>query len=581
MLLLDRMSEVYDQANRIPDNRSICEKLMERLQVRPRISSSDLARIPKQGAVIAVANHPFGMIEGPILGSVLPRIRPDVKIMTNSLLWEFPELRPICIFVNPFGGGESLKENQRGLKEALLWLKNGGMLVIFPAGEVAHLDLKQRQITDPPWSDTVARIARRTNAPVLPIYFRGSNSALFHIAGLIHPRLRTAMLPHEFLNKERAEIELRIGNAIPEKKLMRLAGDQALIQYLRYRTYALGKRHVAGISKAPAFLRTRSHETAFEPVIPEVGQAVLANEIAGLTPDHFVAAAGDLSAILARPGQIPNCLREIGRLRELTFRQTGEGTGKSIDLDEFDPYYLHLFVWNREVKEIVGAYRIGPSDEILPSRGKKGLYTNTLFAYKRAFLDRIRPALELGRSFVRPEYQKSYAPLLLLWKSIGEFVVKNPQYKILFGPVSISNSYNPASRQLMVTFLEAHNRSNELEGLVRARSPFRISPFRADETSGQQRHGSAECDIEELSALIGDIETDHKGVPILLKQYLKLGGKLVAFNLDTQFADAVDGLIVVDLTKTDSRVLERYMGKHGARSFLAYHQAAHQTRVPA
>ena len=574
VLLLDRMMEMYAQIKQMPGDRSFSENLLTCLQVEPNMSPLDFARIPKEGPVVVVANHPFGLIEAAILAAILPTIRPDVKIMSNFVVSTFEEVRDLCIFVDPFGGQDSVQANQKGIRDCIQCLRQGGMLVVFPAGDVAHLDLKQRQITDPPWSEMIARLARIGRASVLPVYFRGSNSALFHILGTIHPRLRTAMLPHEFLNKQRTSIELRVGNLIPLKKLQSFADDSSLIQYLRRRTYLLQGRETAG-------LRKRTHKTALQPVIAAIAPHVLAAEVGSLRQDHFVADSGELTAVLARAHEVPNCLREIGRLRELTFRETGEGTGKAIDLDEFDSHYLHLFIWNKEARGIVGAYRLGPSDEILNRAGKKGLYTNTLFAYKRAFLDRIGPALEMGRSFVRAEYQKSYAPLLLLWKGIGQFVARNPQYKVLFGPVSISNEYNPTSRQLIVKFLKTYSQSEDLAKLVRARSPFRTRPLRVLEHLDEDLSGAAVWGIEELSALIADIETDHKGVPVLLKQYLKLGGKLVAFNLDSHFADALDGLIVVDLTQTDGRVLDRYMSKDGAAAFLRYHGPGQHHRVSA
>ena len=580
MLLLDRVNELFEEVHKTPGNGSFCARMLDCLHVQPRVSSLDLSRIPKQGPVIAVANHPFGVIEGTILAALLPAIRPDVKIMTSYLLAEFPELHDLCIFVDPFGGEESIQTNQKGLRESLQWLRRGGLLVIFPAGEVAHLDLKQRQITDPPWNENVARLARRTAATILPMYFHGTNSALFHILGLLHPRLRTALLPHEFLNKQHAGIELRIGNPIGPKKFAAFPDEAALIRYMRHRTYLLQGRGAKRGPLAMPFLQ-RTGQTALEDLIPPLGPEALSAEIGRLSPDHFLVESGELTAVLARAGEIPLALREIGRLREMTFRLTGEGTGKSADLDHFDAHYLHLFLWNKEAGEIAGAYRLGPTDSLVSRFGKKGLYTNTLFAYKAAFLNRIDPALEMGRSFVRAEYQKSYAPLLLLWKGIGQYVLRNPKYKVLFGPVSISNEYNPASRQLMVTFLKTYTRSDDLARLVRARSPFRIRPIRALEGIGEELHSTAVWDIEELSALIADIETDQKGVPILLKQYLKLGGKLVAFNVDPHFANALDGLIVVDLTKTDPRVLDRYMGKKGAAEFLDYHQGVRDTRVPA
>ena len=319
-------------------------------------------------------------------------------------------------------------------------------------------------------------------------------------------------------------------------------------------------------AKPPQQKKANPFETVPQGAAPEPDQPAPAKpEAAKLAADRTLASTDELSVVLARAEEIPNVLHEIGRLREVTFRQVGEGTGRAVDLDAFDDHYWHLFVWNRQRGEVVGAYRLGPSEEILTRSGAQGFYTSSLFHWKPSFLNRIRPALELGRSFVRPEYQKTYAPLLLLWKGIGQFLVRNPRYKVLFGPVSISNEYSLASRELMVKFLSAYRQSPDLAPLVRARVPFRRRPSRVT----VELLGAANRNVEELSALIADVETDRKGVPILLKQYLKLGGELAAFNVDRNFAGAIDGLIVVDLRKTDVRLLERYMGKDGAADFLS------------
>jgi hypothetical protein len=255
-------------------------------------------------------------------------------------------------------------------------------------------------------------------------------------------------------------------------------------------------------------------------------------------------------------------LREIGRLREITFRAAGEGTGKREDLDEFDESYLHLFVWHADRREVVGAYRIGEVEGLRRMFGTNGLYTATLFHFGDAFLDRLGPAIELGRSFVRPEYQRTFAPLLLLWKGIGQYVARHPQYKVLFGPVSISNSYSSACRELMVAWLEQRNLLRELAGFVSARNPFRRQACRVPRAVG----------LEDISEVIRDIDRGVTGVPVLLRQYLKLGGKLVGFNVDRSFSDALDGLIVVDLTKTEPKLLERYLGRNEAKTFLAFHR---------
>jgi putative hemolysin len=554
LLLLDRFDSLYKDAPG-SDQRPIAERSLALLNVHPRVSDRDLALIPKQGPVVAVANHPFGLIEGAILAALLPSLRPDVKIMANHLLAGMPEADRLCIFVDPFGGERAARANHKGLKDAIAWLKQGGLLAVFPAGEVSHLNLKERAITDPEWSHSVARLIRITGATVLPIYFLGMNSALFQLLGCLHPRVRTALLPHEFFNKHDRGIELRIGSPITPVKIRAYQDDVALIRYLRRRTYLLQNR------EAPKECLQNARS---EPPSAGVVSELLASEVSKLAPERTLVENEDFTVLLAKANEIPNVLHEIGRLRELTFRQVGEGTGKSIDLDRFDDHYWHLFVWSRQAREVAGAYRLGPSDEILARFGPKGFYTSQLFHWKQPFLDRITPALELGRSFVRPEYQKTYAPLLLLWKGIGRFLIRHPQYKLLFGPVSISNGYTAASRRLMVKFLSAYRQSPEFAPLVRARNPFRQRPSKLSD----ELLGATVWDVEELSALIADVETDRKGVPVLLKQYLKLGGELAAFHVDRRFADALDGLIIVDLRKTDPRVLERYMGKDGAAQFL-------------
>ena len=305
------------------------------------------------------------------------------------------------------------------------------------------------------------------------------------------------------------------------------------------------------------------------PIAPEIPRALLKAEIECLPVEQRLVASGNFTVQYARAAQIPWCLQEIGRLRELTFRAAGEGTNKASDIDLFDAYYLHLFIWDAQAEMIVGAYRMGLVGDILARYGRRGLYTQSLFKYGPRLLQILNPAIELGRSFVRAEYQRSFSPLMLLWRGIGRFILRSPQYAVLFGPVSISNSYATLSRQLMVEFLCANNVEADLARHVKPRRPFhsrRSAAWDEVEFAGVK-------DIEDLSRVIARIEHDNKGVPILLKQYLKLGGRVLGFNADDRFSDALDGLILVDLRASDPRLLARYMGEEGAVAFLACHEA--------
>ena len=324
---------------------------------------------------------------------------------------------------------------------------------------------------------------------------------------------------------------------------------------------------IAGIVSRP-YRASRPPAGEVAAVIEEVPKATLQAEIDALPPDRRLVDRGRFHVYCARADQIPSGLQEIGRLRELTFRAVGEGTGRSVDIDPFDAFYLHLFVWDARAGAIAGAYRLGLVDQILARHGKRGLYTHSLFKYRSRMLDSLSPAIELGRSFVRAEYQRHFAALALLWAGIGRFVERSPQYAVLFGPVSISARYATVSRRLIVEYLSAHHTHHRLAGAVTPRRPFPAHPRTA--AASRPRSVTSES-IDELSRRIAQIEHDGKGVPVLLRQYLELGGKVLGFSLDRDFGDVLDALLMVDVREVEEAVMARYMGERGAATFRAYH----------
>jgi putative hemolysin len=243
-----------------------------------------------------------------------------------------------------------------------------------------------------------------------------------------------------------------------------------------------------------------------------------------------------------------------------------------MDLDRFDAHYLHLFIWNAEASEIVGAYRVGATDRILERHGRQGLYSSTLFDSRMEFFHRLGPALELGRSFVRPEYQRSFSPLLLLWKGIGAFIARYPRYRMLFGPVSISRDYSDLSRRLIATTLLQHSQAKDLALMVKPKHPANLRPVRIQGCGLSQRQVRFQ-DFKEMCSVIADVEFKQRDVPVLLRHYLNLGGQILAFNIDRNFGRVMDGLIVVDLAQTDRKTLQRYLGAEGAAAFLSYQKS--------
>ena len=564
MLGLNRVQRVYRSIPAFCNPGEFARAALDRVGVHFELPAAHQFHIPSRGPTIVLANHPFGGVEGLFLIWLLTCLRNDVRILTNLHLSRIPELKELFVGLDPFGGRSALRANVTGLRQALRWVKGGGLLLMFPAGEVAHLNLRSRAITDPPWSPACARLIRLAEANVVPVFIDGHNSAWFQLAGLLHPRLRTALLIHELFNKTGRRVGVRIGQPIAFARLQNSKTDEELAAHLRLKTYLLGASDSqARDSTLPAGREGPHGAPLAAPIEPDRLRA----EIEGLPADQRLTENGEFGVYHARAQQIPWLLQEIGRCRELTFRAVREGTGRSSDIDLFDDYYEHLFVWNAERHELVGAYRMGEVDRICARFGKRGLYTSTLFEFRDPLLHALQPALELGRSFVVPEYQKSFAALMMLWKGIAEYLVRHPRYRVLFGAVSISNDYAPLSKEMLIAYLRYHNYETRLAKLVRPRRPFRRRPdLRA---LAAELQGLA--DIEALSTLVSDLEADGKGVPILLRQYLKLGGRLLGFNVDPAFSNSIDCLIMVDLLQTDPRVLNKYMGRSQAEAFLAFH----------
>lgn len=580
-LRFNEINRTYRETLRLLEmqpERSYFDHILTALGVEFEVSDEDLERIPETGPLATVSNHPFGGLDGIVLGALLGRRRRDFKLLVNYLLAAIEPMAPNIISVDPFGGKGAAKTNLGPMRECLKWLKNGGALGLFPSGTVSHLHPRIRQVTDPLWVPNLAGIIRRGRATVVPIYFEGRNGNFFQAAGMVHPRLRTALLPREMCGARGRTVKLRIGHPISPHQLDRFEDDDSMMGFLRLKTYILQNRAVAEKTsfRKPWRRRIFNTKTARETVIDPVDPDQLAAEVAGLEAEQCLVEHGDYRVYYARARQMPLLLQEIGRLREITFRAVGEGTGTACDLDRFDETYIHLFMWNEAKREIVGAYRLGPTDEILRRQGPSGLYTTTLFRYKPGVLQRLSPALELGRSFITAEYQRKHLSLGLIWRGIGQFVARFPRYRTLFGPVSISQDYQNLSKNLIVMYLRENTLDPDFSGKVRAKKPPRSRYFgRLDKRS----FSASMRDIEDVSALISEIEREEKGVPVLLKQYLKLNATMLSFNVDPEFNDCIDGLVLVDLVRTNEKTLRRYMGDEGIERFYAYHETRKTERI--
>jgi putative hemolysin len=553
VMKINEINEVFQKAEHL-QGPTFVDKILQIIGISVEFDAVDLKNIPKEGAFIAIANHPYGGIEGLVLLKLLCMVRPDSKLMANFLLKKIPNLSDYFIAVNPFENVEH-SSSISGIKNTLQLLRSGTPIGIFPAGEVSTYKFETQQITDKLWHPVVGKIIDKANVPVVPVYFHGNNGLLFNLLSFIHPALRTAKLPSELFNKHGHKIKVRIGKPILPSDVPYRNNTSKLLDFLRAKTYVLGTglenekkifnpRNIFKIRKRP------------KTIVDAIPADALEKEI-GKLQDHRVWTEKNFEVYICPTSEIPNTIKEIGRLREITFREVGEGTNKQTDLDEYDIYYNHLFIWDKETRMIVGAYRIGKGDEIFYSMGKRGFYIAELFKIKEQFYPVLKKSLELGRSWIRKEYQLKPLPLFLLWKGILKYLIENPHYQYLIGPVSISNRFSKFSQSLMVDFISTHHFDHELAQYVKPRKNFKIDFSKIDKDLLLESNDT----FKDLDSLISEIETTHLKVPVLIRQYIALNAKIICFNIDPKFSDSLDGFLVVDVEKIPVEMLDK-LGKN-------------------
>lgn len=535
---IDKVNDLYNEICELKGPESI-DRLFEILQLECNCSEKDLENIPKEGPFVIAANHPFGAIDGLALLRVVTRIRPDFKLMANFLLQNVEPIRDYVLAVNPFETRRDAFNNIAGLKSALAHLEDGKPLGLFPSGEVSTFQGDLKTISDRKWQNSAIKIIRNSGVPVIPVYFDGSNSYLFHLIGLIHPNLRTLALPSELLNKKGKTLRMRIGKPILARDTAMFTTIDQYGRYLRAKTYALG----SSLEVKRDYFKLFRFPGKADEIIPSVAPEIIASEIASIA-EFRVLAYDHFECFVVKSEFIPSILQEIGRLREITFREVGEGTNRSVDLDEYDLYYHHLILWDKKAGKIAGAYRVGDGEEILSRYGMRGFYTNSLFRMNYRMKPILRKSLELGRSFIVKDYQKHRLSLFLLWKGILFYLLSRPHFRYIIGPVSISNTYQDISKELIIQFIQKHYFDERLSRYVEPRNAFRPKEGNVDTNVLVD---ASQSDIKKMDRIIAEIEPSSFTMPVLLKKYLQQNARILAFNSDPRFNHALDGLMLLDL----------------------------------
>ncbi|MFD0861122.1 GNAT family N-acyltransferase [Sungkyunkwania multivorans] len=542
VLKIETANKIYNRNKHLSDLEFL-NAILDEFQIKFDIPEEDLKRLPKEGAYITISNHPLGGIDGILLLKLMMEQRPDYKIIANFLLHRIEPLAPYVMPVNPFEEHKDAKSSIAGFMQSMRHLKNGHPLGIFPAGEVSTYK-DGKLIVDRPWEEAAMKLVKKAEVPVVPIYFHAKNSRLFYRLSRISDTLRTAKLPSELLTQKHRVIKVRIGKPISVDAQQEHETLENFTDFLRKKTYMLANafEKESILKKVPNSLKIPK---APKEIVTAVSPEMMEREIDDLRKADFrLLQSKNYEVYLAEASKMPKVLREIGRLREITFREVGEGTNQPIDLDQFDRYYHHMFLWDSDKKRIAGAYRMGLGSKIFATYGIDGFYLQDLFRFEPELHRMMSQSIEMGRAFIVSDYQQKPMPLFLLWKGIVHTTLRFPEHKYLIGGVSISNQFSNFSKSLMIEFMKSHYWDPFVAQYVHPKKDFKVKLKDADKDF---IFDETEADLNKFDRLIDEVEPGSLRLPVLIKKYIKQNAKVVAFNVDPLFNNAVDGLMYIKI----------------------------------
>jgi putative hemolysin len=567
VLKISTANKIYDRNKHLTDL-DFLNSLLDEFEIKFDIPEADLKRLPKSGAYITISNHPLGGIDGILLLKLMLEQREDFKIIANFLLHRIEPLKPYVMPVNPFEDRKDIKSSVSGFKNSLLNLKEGHPLGSFPAGEVSTYK-DDKLIIDKPWEEAAMKLTKKAGVPVVPIYFHAKNSTLFYKLSRISDTLRTAKLPSELLTQKHRVIKVRIGNPISVKAQNEHETLESFTEFVRKKTYMLAKsfEKKSLLSNIPQTLKT-----AKEPkeIVTEISSDLIQDEITSLREnDRRLLESKNYEVYLAPAAEMPSILREIGRLREITFRAIGEGTNEAIDLDKFDRYYYHMFLWDTKTNMIAGAYRMGLGSKIFEAHGIDGFYLQDLFRFEPELHKMMSQSIEMGRAFIIKEYQQKPMPLFLLWKGIVHTTLRFPEHKYLIGGVSISNQFSNFSKSLMIEFMKSHYYDPYIAQYIHPKKEFKVQLKDADK---EFVFDESAADLNKFDRLIDEVEPGSLRLPVLIKKYIKQNAKVIAFNVDPLFNNAIDGLMYIRIADLPESTVKPVMEEFQAELEKKYGQ---------
>ena len=561
-----KMNALMEEVGRPwPDAGPLIDTLFERLNIKWDIENPEVLEKLDDKPKVFVANHPYGLPDAFALFQLLTKYRSNIKIFANKLLAATQLEEPSLLFVDPFGAADSRGQNRKSIATALKHLRDGGDLALFPGRICSHLKTSDWTISDSDWTDQVRKFVEVSGGEMVPLYISGRNSMMFNISGLIHPRIRTYMLLREFLRGGH-DFTFKVGEPVSSRQLARVSRSVSVGTFARSLVYGLktGAPKVPDIPQliAPELRTEIENETASRGTVPISGKHAL-----DVLKKHDVLVKQNGYTIYqSEHGASPELIDIICEVRFAAYASQTNVSDPSQLQDKYDAFYSHLVLWDDAKQNVVGVYRYTLPDPAKMPVSADNLVTSSIFNLSDNFENLLPNSMELGRAAILPEYQKSYSPLMLLWRAILEVPRRNKQIKYLFGPVTMGQNFNPVSRELLQRFVMRNWRDETMDGFITPKLALNL-PIPREVKINQLEEGCG--DYSKLGNIVSGFEGGQRSLPVLFRHYANVGCKYIGFGEWKELDSATTGITILNLHNISPSLLTRYFGDEGAKSFLS------------
>ncbi|MEM7069846.1 MAG: lysophospholipid acyltransferase family protein [Pseudomonadota bacterium] len=548
-----------------PDTNSMVDIMFDRLDIKYQIKNAEVLEELDDRPKVFVANHPYGLPDAFALFQILTRYRPNIRLFANKILEATQLDDERLLYVDPFSAPQSRNLTRKSMAHALRHVREGGDLALFPGRICSHLKTSDWTISDSAWTDQVRKFVDAGGGDLVPLYITGRNSMLFNFSGLIHPRIRTYLLVREFLRGGH-DFTFTIGDPVSADQLQKVSRSMSVGNFARSLVYSL-KTGASTVPDLPHLIEPELRNAQETSRVVRTPTAIRGAHVRKLLDrNEILVKQNGYTIYQSGPKSGADILDIICEVRFQAYASETNVSDPSELRDHYDEFYHHLVLWDDEKEAVAGVYRYTLPGLTQRAPTAENLVTSSIFDLSPEFQKILPKAMELGRAAILPEYQKSFSPLMLLWRGFLEIPYRDKEIKYLFGPVTMGQNFNPLSRELLRRYIMNHCGDDVMKGHV---SPRKALAFDIPREVEIEKLANACGSFAQLGNLINGIEGGKRSLPVLFRHYANSGCKFVGFGEWRELDNATAGLTLLDLKDSSKSFIQRYFGKEGAEEFYA------------